>query len=111
MSIIHVNKNATLGYTILTRATLDDTRLSWKARGLLSYLLSKPDHWQVSIRHLTAQSKRDGRSAVQSALQELQRYGYAKLRTIRGPGGRVMGKRWDIFEVPEPELDFPPVPA
>ena len=34
-------------FAILPKAALNDENLSWEARGVLSYLLEKPDGWQV----------------------------------------------------------------
>ena len=31
---------------------IDDTRLSWAARGMLAYLLSRPAHWEVRVTDL-----------------------------------------------------------
>ena len=39
-------------FVILDQRAVDDTRLSWAARGLLAYLLSRPDDWRVLINDL-----------------------------------------------------------
>lgn len=62
-------------FTVLHNATLRDTRLTWKARGLLAYLLSLPDNWRVSSEHLRRVGP-DGRDAVRTALTELEACGY-----------------------------------
>lgn len=62
-------------FTIIENSTIRDPRLSFKATGILCYLLSKPDGWQVNNREL-AQNKKDGREAVMSGLRELEELGY-----------------------------------
>jgi len=36
-------------FVVLDQGAVEDTRLSWAARGLLGYLLSRPDDWKVLI--------------------------------------------------------------
>jgi hypothetical protein len=64
------------GYTVLDNLVLRHPHLSYKARGLLAYLLSLPDNWKVSADHMARQSPRDGRHAVLSGLAELEDAGY-----------------------------------
>jgi DnaD/phage-associated family protein len=47
--------------------------LSWEARGILWYLLSKPDDWQVRVSDLMQNC---GRDKVRNTLAELIRFGY-----------------------------------
>lgn len=62
-------------YVSIERATVQDTRLSWAARGMLAYLLSLPPDWKIKVEHL--QCKGDaGRDAVRHILGELQGCGY-----------------------------------
>ena len=54
---------------------LEDRNLSWKAVGILSYLLSKPNNWIVRVGDLKARHG-DGERSVQSGLKELETAGY-----------------------------------
>ena len=36
------------GFTQVSNAMLEDTRLSWRAKGLLCYMLSRPDNWKIN---------------------------------------------------------------
>lgn len=67
-------------FTIISNEIIRDQRLSWKARGLLIYVLSQPDHWRTSSAHLASISP-EGIHAVRSGLKELEQIGY--LRRIR----------------------------
>ena len=69
-------------YTIISNAALRDERLTWKARGLLAYLLSMDTGWITSIRRL-ADVAPDGKSAVETALAELEALGYLERRQTR----------------------------
>jgi len=52
MPIYRVEKSK--DYTIMSNAHLRDGRLSLKAKGLLSYMLSLPDDWRFSTWGLIA---------------------------------------------------------
>lgn len=87
----------------VTRASIDelpinDTRLSWKARGLLLYLLSKPNGWEVSVSQLVDQAP-DGLTAVRSGIKELIEAGYM-VQTIQRQNGRIVAWDYDVYERP-----------
>lgn len=50
MSIIRVRKNAK--YFTASNEPFNDQKLSWEARGLMGYLLSKPDEWEIRFEDL-----------------------------------------------------------
>lgn len=62
-------------WTVIQNNVLRDRRLSFKARGLLIYLLSMPDNWAVSADRI-AQTGPDKRDAIRAALKELETAGY-----------------------------------
>ena len=98
MPIIRIQKREN-PYVQIDRAALEDNRLSWKARGILAYLLSKPDDWSIHLFDIINHGT-DGRDAVQGALKELEKFGYAKLELVRNENGQVGGKEWVICEAP-----------
>lgn len=86
-------------FVIIDKRPLEDVRLTWKAKGLLAYLLTKPHNWVVMRSDLVERSK-NGRRAFQSAMKELKLYGYATLSIVRDEGGNIRGKEWIIHEEP-----------
>ena len=61
-------------FTVLYNGVLENPDLSFKAKGLWAYCMSKPDNWQFHVTHLATVSK-DGIDAVYSALSELEAAG------------------------------------
>jgi len=49
--------------------------LSWKAKGILIYLATRPEGWEIRLGDLARKAK-DGKSAVRSGLQELAESSY-----------------------------------
>ena len=77
MAIVRVIKDKSNPYVLLNKTCLSDDRLSWKAKGLHSYLLSLPDDWKIYTEDLKNRSK-DGKDAIRSAINELIDLGYIK---------------------------------
>src|SRR5512136_1636955 len=73
-------------YSVIPNSVLEDTSLSWEARGMLCYLLSKPDHWEVRVGHLISEGPA-GREKVQSILHELEAKNYLTRTREHKPDG------------------------
>ncbi|NPV30747.1 MAG: hypothetical protein HPY58_14110, partial [Firmicutes bacterium] len=86
-------------YAVIDKAFLSNVKLSWKAKGLLSYLLSKPDNWKIYVKDLINQST-DGRDAVYAGLKELEVQGYLERKKIRDDKGKILGYEYIIYERP-----------
>ena len=87
-------------YTVISNAALEDPRLSLKAKGLLAYLLTKPDGWKVVVSHLVKQSN-DGRHAIESGLDELETFGYIRRsKQGHGTGGKFDSVDTEVHERP-----------
>lgn len=82
---------------------LNDSRLSYKAKGLAAFLLAKPDAWRIDARAL-AHVGPDGRDAVLSGLTELREAGYLITRRRQGDGGRWWTESI-LYESPEDAED------
>jgi hypothetical protein len=95
----------TSNFTSIDRRVLEDSRLTWGARGMLAYLLSKPNHWEVRVGHLISESP-DGRRRVEKMLHELEKFGYSTTEEQqRGERGRFDRVSTTIHE--EPTTGFP----
>ncbi len=83
----------------IDRAIINDFRLSWKAKGLLMYLLDQSDSWQFYQTEICRHGP-DGRSSVASGLKELEEAGYLKRTWIRDAKGKYTGRIWEVYEDP-----------
>ena len=109
MSTFRVNKN--VNYTVMSNHHLQDKRLSLKAKGLLSYMLSLPDDWDYSLKGLTT-GCRDGIDSVRSTVRELEASGYLRRSKVRDARGRIVDYNYEVFELPQKEsAEDVPVPA
>jgi len=79
---IEKNKN----YTVMSNFHLRDKELSFKAKGLLSFMLSLPDNWDYSLNGLVKVSK-ESKKAIRNILNELKENGYLVIEQTRGNRG------------------------
>ncbi|MGC5042522.1 hypothetical protein ACLQ16_04295 [Streptomyces albidoflavus] len=69
--------------------TARDTRISYRALGLLTYCLDQSDSWNVRSEQLARGEGREGRDAVRKALHELAAHGYYRLERRRFRDGKT----------------------
>lgn len=94
--IVRVIKDS--NYVVLNKTASDDARLSYKAVGIHTYLMGKPDYWEGNETDIVRRHN-DGRAAVRSGIEELITYGYlTRVRVV--DKGKVMGWRLDTYETP-----------
>lgn len=94
--IVRVKKRSR--YAIISNVPLNDERLSWEARGLLAWLLSKPDDWKVNLEAILRYGLA-GRDKVKRMFSELSNVGYLVRIKIRRDDGRF---GWDSVVYEEP---------
>lgn len=99
MSVIRVNK--TKDYTVMSNYHFRDKRLSLKAKGLLSEMLSLPNNWDYTVIGLVSLNK-ESKSAIQSTLKELEECGYL-IRTRTQDEKGQFDYIYDIYEHPVTE--------
>ena len=100
MSVFRINK--TQNYTVMSNHHFKEKKMSLKAKGLLSLMLSLPDDWDYSISGLATLSK-DGKDSIMSALSELEKFGYLTRTRLTDEKGRFAGVEYNIFEQPQPK--------
>lgn len=98
MSVVRVNK--TKNYTVLSNYHFKEKKMSLKAKGLLSLMLSLPDSWNYTIAGLCSLSK-DGKDSVMSGLAELEKFGYLIRTQTTNEKGQFSGIEYNIFEQPQ----------
>jgi len=97
MSVFRIEKND--NYTVMSNYHLRDRRLSYKAKGLLSFMLSLPDDWDYSINGLVSISKESIRS-IRSILKELQDNNYLIINKVKNEKGQFEYE-YLIYEKPD----------
>lgn len=94
-------------FAMIANEALEDGSLTWRARGVLAYLLSRPEGWSTSAERLAAMSPKgkEGRDSMRAVLNELEAAGYVRREKIQDSRGR-----WSttlvVYDYPEP-----PVPS
>jgi hypothetical protein len=78
----------------MNNAPVQDPGLSWSAKGLLAYLLSLPETWEVHLTDLFRRSV-NGKDSTMSAMDELIQAGHVV--KIQGPNKR-RDTQYIVFE-------------
>lgn len=97
MSVFRIIKDK--NFTTVSNDYLRDKKLSLKAKGILTVMLSLPEDWDYSVNGLVAICK-EGRSAVESSLSELKKYGYLEVIKLK-PNESESGRFEYIYNVYE----------
>jgi DNA-binding MarR family transcriptional regulator len=97
-------------YSVISRHTLEDPKPKMKARGLLAYLLAKPDDWKIHVRQL-AKALGISKNTAAEALTDLEYAGYADKQKHRDEKGRLSGFEYVVYEERQREArERPPRP-
>ena len=97
MEVIRVIKNK--NYTTISNHLFKNKGISLKAKGLMAYLLSLPNDWNLSINGIVACSK-EGRRSIGNTIKELISAGYIERNQIRDKG-KFIGYDYFVFEQPK----------
>lgn len=107
MTICRVEHDKDNPYVMLNKTIAEDETISWKAKGLWLYAMSKRDDWQFYMADLLKKSP-DGRGSVRAGLKELEKAGYLQRSRVRNSDGRMGEAEWLFFEKKrEPRCDNP----
>jgi hypothetical protein len=99
ITVIHAPRDSEHTYFAIRRAVPQDKRLTFEARGVLSYLLSKPDDWVVRIQDLMREGD-CGRDRIYRILKELKDNGYLHREQVHKPDGKFEWGPYRVYEIP-----------
>ena len=99
MAVFRIEK--TRDYTVMANHHLRNTKLSLKAKGLLSLMLSLPEDWDYTTKGL-AKICKDGVDSICSTVNELEVHGYVIRERIRNAKGQLTDIQYTILEQPMP---------
>jgi hypothetical protein len=109
--IIKVKEKIFDPYARIPNRILNDSKLSWKSKGLLAYCMSKPENWEIRVADIINKST-DGESSVRSALKELMILGYCQGTQLKNKDGSIGGYQYDFADYPyfkNPHVENPHV--
>lgn len=103
MSIIRVKKNE--NFFTASKEAFQNNDLSWEARGVLAYLMTKPGNWEVRVTDLIKNGSA-GRDKIRRILKELEQYGYLKRIRVNRDDGQFdwVSEVYDSLEL-RPDYD------
>ncbi|MFD7334949.1 hypothetical protein ACFV98_02950 [Streptomyces violascens] len=105
-SAVRTNRRAPY-FVQVESGTARDTRISYRALGLLTYCLDQSDSWNVRSEQLARGEGREGRDAVRKALHELAAHGYYRLEKRRFLDGKTaMGAAISEYPVEQWAADY-----
>lgn len=87
-------------YAQISRKLAQDSTLSFGARGLMLYILSKPANWEVKYLDLM-RAGGIGRDALRTLMRELKAAGYFRCTKSNGGNGQFVYEQ-EVLEEPEP---------
>lgn len=99
MAVFRIDKQK--NYTVMSNYHLRDQNLSYRAKGLLSFMLSLPEDWDYSMKGLVAVSK-ENIKAIRTILNELKERGYVEINQARESNGYYKYE-YIIREIPKTE--------
>ena len=98
MSTFRINK--TKNFTVISNIHLKEKKMSLKAKGLLTLMLSLPEDWDYSIKGLISICV-ENRLAIRNALDELKEFGYLRIEKLYPDSDRKkIEYEYNIYEVP-----------
>ena len=94
MAVFRVEK--TKDFTLMSNHHLKNKKLTLKAKGLLSLMLSLPDSWDYTLKGLASICS-EGIDAIRTAVKELEQEGYIERNQIRNEKGRIQDLEYIIY--------------
>ncbi len=97
MAVFRVER--TQNYTVMSNYHLRDKTISFKAKGLLSLMLSLPETWDYTLAGL-ARISLEGKDAIRAAVVELEKAGYIHRSQTTDKAGKFGSNEYIIREYP-----------
>lgn len=88
-------------YAMILNRVFQDEGLSWEARGVGGYILTKPDGWEVRVYDLVRRGPAR-QAKVRRIIKELERAHYLYRQRIRLPNGEFT---WTTFMYEDPQMN------
>ena len=98
MAIVKIIKREN-PYIQIDKTGINDNKLSWGASGLLTYLIGRPEDWNISLNHLATVKDKDKKDKTRGYLNELREFGYCHYFEVR-KSGKIIENFYLVFEVP-----------
>jgi hypothetical protein len=98
---VSINRVPEVPFAQIANEALRDKRLSFRARGVLAMVLSNAGEWTATRDWIVSMSDVEGREAIQTALNELTKFGYRQVESINVGGKLVTVVEW--FHQPQPD--------
>ena len=102
-TVFRVEKSS--NYTVMSNFHMMDYTLSYKAKGILSEILSLPPTWDYTLAGLAALAN-DGIDSVRSGIKELENSGYVSRKRTRDERGRMSKNEYVVYERPEDNPEY-----
>lgn len=87
-------------FTCIDNFILTDNRLSYKAKGIWLYAMSRPEDWVFYISDIANHSNEKEKS-IRSGLKELEEYGYLRKTQKKDDKGKFAPSDWEFYEKPQ----------
>jgi hypothetical protein len=91
-------------FTTISNHLIYSTDLSFKAKGLLIYMISRPENW-IFYETEIAKNSKDGLSSIRSGIKELITQGYIVRHRVRLKDGTLKGSEYWIYDTPGEHTD------
>lgn len=103
--IIRSPKRGAVRYTPISNSVLQNSELSFEARGLLCYILSLPEDWVIVKSNIQSNHKKTGKDKFDRIWKELSDKKYIFSEKVRDPiSGKFLG--WCHIAYEEPNTDI-----
>lgn len=86
-------------FVMVDHTLINYDKISWQAKGLLIYILSKPSNWKVYMSDIEKHAT-NGNTSIRSILKELRESGFMVLNKITKDNGVFFEWSYSVFDAP-----------